>query len=42
MWFKLFWEDGEDEFFDGEHFRSMTTLPHTCPLSKEFFSGEEG
>lgn len=34
-WFKLFWEQGEEEFFDGNDLYDMTRLPHTCPLSKK-------
>jgi len=33
-WFRLFWGDGEKEFFDGEDFYSMLSLPSSCPLRR--------
>lgn len=37
-WFKLFWDLGEEEFFDGLDLYDMTRLPLRCPLNKSFFS----
>ena len=34
-WFKLFWDQGEDEFFDGQDLFDMTRLPIKCPLRKQ-------
>lgn len=37
-WFKLFWEQGEKEFFDGLDLFDMTRLPLRCPLNRQFFN----
>lgn len=37
-WFKLFWEQGEKEFFDGLDYFDMTRLPIRCPLNRTFFT----
>jgi len=41
MWFKLFWEDGDEDFFDGEEFYSMLSIPPSCPLSRAKVKGIE-
>jgi hypothetical protein len=40
-WFKLFFLiDAEEEFFDGEDFYSMLSIPGSCPLSREAIVGD--
>jgi hypothetical protein len=41
MWFKLFWDDGDEDFFDGEEFYSMLSIPPSCPLSRARVKGIE-
>jgi hypothetical protein len=38
MWFKLFWEDENEEFFDGYDYHCMTGIASNCPLRRAAFA----